>query len=142
MLENMEFDAPIGFIYHRDVFGIARKTFAFAPVSKNSEGKFDKYLMVSVKKLGRDVNDKEIARTYVLAKLIKYYKIYSGMKDNVRTSNTVKVSFSKKGVKVITHPELKKMRSDAAKNNVAAEKINLLKQDLISSKYFTKEIYW
>ncbi len=142
MLENMEFDAPIGFIYHRDVFGVARKTFAFAPVSRNSEGKFDKYIMASIKKLGRDVNDKEIARTYVLAKLIKYYKLYASMEDKVRNSDSVKESFSKKGVKIITHPELKKMRTDAARNNVAAEKISVLKKDLITSRYFSREFLY
>lgn len=139
MLENFSFDAPISFIYHRDVYGVTRKTFAFAPVSKNAEGKFDKYIIVSIKKLGRDNNNKEIARAYVLSKLAKFYRIYAAMEEAVRGSDGVKASFAKQGVAIISHPQLKKMRMDAAKNNVAAEKIAVLKNDLIVEMYSHRE---
>lgn len=138
MLDNMEFDAPINFIYHRDVYGVIRKLFAFAPVSKNAEGKYDKYVIVSVKKTDGDKDNKDIARAYAIAKIIKYYKIYSDLHAEHRDNKTVKASFAKKGVRIITFPELKAMRVRAAEHNVAVEEIRKLTTKLVSKKYLNR----
>ncbi len=135
MLENMEFDAQINFIYHRDVHGNIRKTFAFTPVSKDENGKFNKYLIASVKKCWEDKNDKDNAKTYAIAKLVTYYRLYAGMEDNVRLSKSVKESFAKKGVRIIDFPTLKAMRDKAAKNNIAIEEIRQLAKKVITRKY-------
>jgi len=124
---------PINYIYFIDYDGKARKTFAYVPVEKNTDGKYDMYFIAHVKYNGIDAVSKDKARDYATEKLIRHLSIYA--KANIDAKAKILENFKKKGIMFISFKELSKIKERANKNKAAMHEIKRVMGDVIYPEY-------
>lgn len=123
-------EKPINYIYFRTYHDTFQQTYAYVPMEKNEEGKFDLYLIASVKLNPDDFmnNSKVKAREFATAKLQKYLHIYETAKLEVKPK--IIEQMKGKGIYFVNYKQLMKLKEKANKNSRAIDTIKSVANDL------------